>query len=163
MHFHCSFFFFYTSPLITCDILIKWSSTTFARWYVGYPSLFNKIWSPTSALLKDTFPRMRSSIVVVPCGTWEHHNKLNCGSAMMQDERCLPTSALCAARCRQVERRFLLWTATDTCGRRWLSRQFCVQCDATIPIVPKCKSSDTHWNSVQMSNCKPTHNRKKKS
>src|SRR6478735_99064 len=31
----------HSSPRITCEISIKWSSTIFAKWYVGIPSDFN--------------------------------------------------------------------------------------------------------------------------
>jgi hypothetical protein len=30
----------HSSPRITCEIFMAWSSTTLAKWYVGYPSLF---------------------------------------------------------------------------------------------------------------------------
>ena len=39
----------FTSPLMTCVIFIKWSSTTFARWYVGKPSVFMRIKSSSGS------------------------------------------------------------------------------------------------------------------
>lgn len=50
----------HSSPRITCVISIKWSSTTFARWYVGKPSDFTRTWSSIIFPSKETVPRIRS-------------------------------------------------------------------------------------------------------
>ena len=55
-----------TSPRRTCVIPISWSSTTDARWYVGYKSLFNNTGSVGSdACASLTVPKTKSGGVVL--------------------------------------------------------------------------------------------------
>ena len=60
-----------TSPLMTWVIFIKWSSTTFAKWYVGNPSLLSNTWSSMKAFLKLTAPKTASITCVSPGGIWK--------------------------------------------------------------------------------------------
>ena len=50
----------HSSPRITCEVSIKWSSTIFAKWYVGIPSLLNKTLSSSRLVSNFTSPRMMS-------------------------------------------------------------------------------------------------------
>ncbi len=57
---------------------IAWSSTTFARWYVGMPSLLTSTWSSTSDVWKLTSPRTASwKVTVSSSGT---SRRTVCGS-----------------------------------------------------------------------------------
>jgi len=50
----------HSSPRITCEISIKWSSITFARWYTGKLSDFISTWSSRVSVSNTMVPRTMS-------------------------------------------------------------------------------------------------------